>query len=278
MNFKVKFLALALITATLFTSCEGDDVAGVSNTEKAKAIINSIENGNTQPANDYINSTTYKQHNLQGVDGKQGVIDFVKAASASGTKVSIKRVFTDNDLVVLHTEYTNLFGENKAVFDVFKFDANGQAVEHWDNIQTIATANASGHTLLDGATTVTDKTKTEANRTLVANFMNEVLVNHTFTNLANYVAVDYIQHNPQGSDGLASLQGSTSILAQLNYAPKKILAEGNFVLAMSQMEAFGSTMAVYDMWRIENGKLAEHWDIIETIPDASTWANTNGKW
>lgn len=33
----------------------------------------------------------------------------------------------------------------------------------------------------------------------------------------------------------------------------------------------------YDLWRIENGKIAEHWDVMETIADKSTWQNPNGK-
>ena len=33
----------------------------------------------------------------------------------------------------------------------------------------------------------------------------------------------------------------------------------------------------YDLWRVENGKIAEHWDVMETIADQSTWQNQNGK-
>lgn len=35
--------------------------------------------------------------------------------------------------------------------------------------------------------------------------------------------------------------------------------------------------AYYDLWRVENGKIAEHWDVMETIAGSSTWANDNGK-
>ncbi len=46
----------------------------------------------------------------------------------------------------------------------------------------------------------------------------------------------------------------------------KILGEGNFVLAMSECHFKGVSTAFYDLWRIENGKITEHWDTIETIP------------
>lgn len=277
MNFKLKVTGLLLATA-LFSSCSKDDDGTISNAEKTKRIINSLASGDTQPINDYISDNpVYKQHNLNSPDGKGAVLSFQAQAKAGGLTTSIQRTFTDGNYVFTHTQCNNLFGSNQVSFDVFLYDANGKAVEHWDNLQPITSNNPSGHSLIDGSTTITDLDKTEANRTLVTNFMNEVLVAHNFTNLGNYIATNYIQHNPGIADGLASVQAATSVLAQLNYTPKKILAQGNFVLAMSAVEGFGSSLAVYDMWRIENGKLAEHWDIIETIPPQSTWQNSNGK-
>ena len=36
----------------------------------------------------------------------------------------------------------------------------------------------------------------------------------------------------------------------------------------------GAPTGYYDLWRVENGKIAEHWDVMETIADQSTWQNT----
>jgi predicted SnoaL-like aldol condensation-catalyzing enzyme len=278
MNYKLNLTGLLLAIALISSCSKDDDEDTISNAEKTKRIINSLSSGDTQPINDYISDNpVYKQHNLNSPDGKAAVLSFQTQAKAGGLTTSIQRTFTDGSYVFTHTQCNNLFGSNQVSFDVFRYDANGKAVEHWDNLQAIASNNPGGHSLIDGSTTLTDLNKTEANRTLVTNFLNEVLVGHTFTNLGNYIATNYIQHNPGIADGLASVQAATSVLAQLNYKPKKILAQGNFVLAMSEVEGFGSSLAVYDMWRIENGKLAEHWDIIETIPAQSTWQNNNGK-
>ena len=57
----------------------------------------------------------------------------------------------------------------------------------------------------------------------------------------------------------------------------QILAQGNFVLAVSEGSFGGVPTAYYDLWRIENGKIAEHWDIMETIAEKDTWQNQNGK-
>lgn len=57
----------------------------------------------------------------------------------------------------------------------------------------------------------------------------------------------------------------------------QVLAEGNYVLAVSEGTYGGVPTAYYDLWRVENGKIAEHWDVMESIADPSTWANANGK-
>ena len=56
-----------------------------------------------------------------------------------------------------------------------------------------------------------------------------------------------------------------------------LLGEGNFVLAVSEGTFGGNPVAYYDLFRVENGKIAEHWDVIETIPPKDQWKNQNGK-
>ena len=54
-------------------------------------------------------------------------------------------------------------------------------------------------------------------------------------------------------------------------------ASGNYGLAVSEGSFGGAHTSYYDLFRVENGKIAEHWDIMETIADKSTWQNQNGK-
>ena len=58
---------------------------------------------------------------------------------------------------------------------------------------------------------------------------------------------------------------------------EKALAQGNFMLAVSEGTFGGAPTSYYDLWRVENGKIAEHWDVMETIADPSAWQNQNGK-
>ena len=92
----------------------------------------------------------------------------------------------------------------------------------------------------------------------------------------------YIQHNTGIADGLSGLNDALAALAeqgiQMIYdETHMILADGNFVLAVSEGTFGGVSTAYYDLWRVENGKIAEHWDVMETISDQSDWANDNGK-
>jgi predicted SnoaL-like aldol condensation-catalyzing enzyme len=56
-----------------------------------------------------------------------------------------------------------------------------------------------------------------------------------------------------------------------------ILGEGNFVLAVSEGQFLGKNSAFYDLFRVEDGLIVEHWDTIQEIPPQEQWLNQNGK-
>ena len=96
------------------------------------------------------------------------------------------------------------------------------------------------------------------------------------------LAENYIQHNTGIADGLSGLGAALEALGkqgiQMIYTTvHQVLAQGNYVLAVSEGTFGGAPTSYYDLWRIENGKIAEHWDVMETIADKSTWQNQNGK-
>lgn len=93
---------------------------------------------------------------------------------------------------------------------------------------------------------------------------------------------NYIQHNTAIADGVSGLNAALSALAQQGIQmiydeTHMVLAQGNYVLAVSEGTYGGAPTSYYDLWRVENGKIAERWDVMETIADQSTWQNDNGK-
>lgn len=251
-----------------------------SNREKVSALLKSIETGAQEPAG-YINPNKYIQHNLGAGDGLAGFGELLSQLPPKSARVNTVRVFQDDDYVFAHTDY-NFFGP-KIGFDIFRFE-KGKIVEHWDNLQeTPAEPNPSGHTMVDGATEIKDLNKTAANKTLVRSFVDDILVNGKMEKLAGYFDGDnYLQHNPQIPDQLSGLGAKLDEWAKQGITMKydkihKVLGEGNFVLVVSEGHLGGVHSSFYDLFRVENGKIAEHWDTIEAIAKKETWKNNNGK-
>ncbi len=191
------------------------------------------------------------------------------------------RVFQDGDYVVAHTDY-NFFGP-KIGFDIFRYE-QGKIVEHWDNLQEKPEAtNPSGHSMIDGISEVKDLDKTEANKALVKSFVENILRDGKMDLLTQYFDGDrYIQHNPAIGDGLSGLGKALAAMAEQGITMKysqvhKVLGEGNLVLAISEGEFAGKHTSFYDLFRVENGKIVEHWDTIEPILPAEQQKNANGK-
>lgn len=281
-----KTIASALVMALVsLTACNDDSNSKevsmtLSNKDKAVAVLGSIETGDEQ-AISYINPLEYTQHNLSVGDGLAGFGAALQALPEGSARVDVVRAFEDEEFVFTHTDY-NFFGP-KIGFDLFRFE-DGVIVEHWDNlITTSELPNPSGHSQIDGSTTVTDLDKTAENKALVTDFVDTILVKGEFDKLANYFDGDnYLQHNPQIGDGVSGLGAALDAMAQQgiemiytkNY---KVLGEGNFVLSISEGTLGGAETSFYDLFRVENGKIAEHWDVIETIAPIAEWKNNNGK-
>ena len=243
-------------------------------------LLKGLETGQA-PSLGYINSEKYIQHNLAARDGLQGLEEFLAQVPPDTVKVNTVRVFQDGDHIFAHSEY-DFFGP-KAGFDIFRIE-DGKIVEHWDNLQEIPAApTANRHSMTDGPTEVSDLERTQENKELVRQFVDDILVNGKLDTLANYYDGDnYIQHNPQIADGLTGLMQALNFMAEHGVTMRydkihKVLGEGNFVLVVSEGMYSEQPTSFYDLFRVENGKIAEHWDTLETVPPETEWQNQNGK-
>ncbi|MBX2858664.1 MAG: nuclear transport factor 2 family protein [Cellvibrionaceae bacterium] len=227
----------------------------------------------------------YIQHNPFVPSGAEAFMQILPILKEQNMVFSNHRLIADKEFVVSHNQVNNvpITGHNNVVtFDIWRVE-NGKLAEHWDNVTAFtASRNPSGHTQIDGATTVVDKHKTEQNKKLVLAFINAVLINGKVDSMPEYLSTDhYVEHNPQISDGIDTLSDTFKTIAEKVTLMRVqtihlAVAEGNFVFTMSEgTSVYGKKTAFYNLFRVENDKIVEHWDVIEKLPEA--WAHENGK-
>ena len=227
-------------------------------------------------------SEPFVQHDPNIADGLSGLKAFAAEIASSPTaNVTIYRTLVDGDIVMLHSRYEGLRGFAGPViaFDLFRFE-DGKIVEHWGGQDPEVGPNPSGHTQVDGPTAVLDRDRTEANRALVRAFKQAVTVELRFDRVDEFIDGDhYTQHASKVGDGVARMKSRVSEVAKPGGAPvlvpRRYLAEGNFVLALVEARTEPPT-ANYDLFRVQNGKIAEHWDVLSPIPPRNQWKNANG--
>jgi len=226
---------------------------------------------------------SFVQHDPNLADGLAGMKSFAaEIASSPAADITIYRTLVDGDFVLLHSKYQGVgrYAGPAIAFDLFRFK-DGKIVEHWGGQEHEAPPNLSGRTQVDGPTEVLDREKTEANRTLVRTYRETVMVSLRFDRIEEFIeGAHYAQHASQIGDGIARLRDRIASVAkeggQLHLTPRRFLADGNFVLVLSEGDLPSGPTALYDLFRVQNGKIVEHWDVLAPIPPRDQWKNSNG--
>jgi len=125
-----------------------------------------------------------------------------------------------------------------------------------------------------------EKSAEERNKEIVIAFYDAAINEKDFEKASQYLGDRYIQHNPLAADGpeglKAFLEFARENLAEFRTEFKRVLADGDFVVvhahARATPEDRGS--AVMDIFRLEDGKVVEHWDVIQPIPETAMNDNT----
>ena len=256
----------------------------MSNIQKALDLIGTFATGDAELAASLLDEG-YIQHNLAYGTGRDAFVGFVEYLASAPVKTTVKnvRAFEDGDKVFLQSVYNFAGAGEQVAFDIFRFNGQGLIAEHWDILADVAGPNPSGRTQTDGPTEVSELDKTGENRALIEAFLEDVMQGKHPEKTPEYFAGDaYLQHNTGIADGLSGLGAALEALAadgiQMIYdRTHQVLAQGNFVLGVSEGAFGGKPTSYYDLWRVEDGKVAEHWDVMETIADPADWQNENGK-
>jgi predicted SnoaL-like aldol condensation-catalyzing enzyme len=116
-------------------------------------------------------------------------------------------------------------------------------------------------------------TDLEANKKTVLEFYEAGLNNKDFEAASKYFGPKYIQHNPGAPDGIEGFRAFINFLKEKfpnsHSEVKKVFAEGDFVIlhVHAVREPGTRGRAIVDIFRLENGKIVEHWDVAQDIPE-----------
>jgi predicted SnoaL-like aldol condensation-catalyzing enzyme len=125
-----------------------------------------------------------------------------------------------------------------------------------------------------------DAKQMEENKRVVRALYEAALNKKDFAEASKYLGSKYIQHNPLAADGPEGLKAFIAFLKEKfphnKSEIKRIFADGDYVVVHVHAVRVPGTRgnAIIDIFRLENGKVVEHWDVIQPIPEKS--ANDNG--
>lgn len=110
------------------------------------------------------------------------------------------------------------------------------------------------------------------NKELVIKAMTELFINGDVTALDRYWSDNYIQHNPQIPNGRDALKQLFSDGGDFKYEMGLVVADGDFVMIHARMTGIGPKPLIgVDILRVKEGKLVEHWDVLqEEVPAENT--------
>ena len=242
--------------------------------------LEGIRDGKAREAVTKYTGARYTQHSTGVRDGIEGFVEFFEPFIVRNPKrdIQILRALEDGQYVFLHVYQSLNNGESEWVTtDFFDTDDNGKIIEHWDVISEYAPQTPSGHTSVDGPTEIADLDKTEENKQLIRDLIRDVLIGEKPENIDNYISSEqYIQHNTEVLDGLEHFK--PLVLAEdrpLIYQEVVLLVgQGDFVATLCKASWEDQPLAQDDIFRLEAGKVVEHWDNAEPVPPEDEWVNS----
>lgn len=246
------------------------------NLKKVLAVLSGISAGDVERATEYIDERRFLQHNPYAPDGVPGLRQFIEQAPREQLHLNVVRAIEDGPYVV--TEATGQRSGRDLFFDVFLFES-GLVVEHWAFSSEVGQANESGHTQLDGPTAPTHLELTEENKAAVRRYYEtfHIAGQHDFPE--EFFADDLmIRHEPGVRDGVANFLADVAVLMKERTIDeiKLLLGEGDLVFVAAKGTHRGAPCVYVDLYRVEQGKIVEHWGFPEAVPPPHECRNQNG--
>lgn len=171
------------------------------------------------------------------------------------------------------------------IVDLMRFDSEGKYAEHWDIRQALSKKTKSGNSETGAASKFVNnpvdyaEAEEEKNKKRAVKYLNSAFNQGELPKaLKEFAYPEYVQHNPMIPDGIKPLIGASESgkLSNHCYDIKYVLAQNDLVVVYSKLTEGEKINAVIDIFRIRDGKMVEHWDVVQAVPDDKEMPHSNG--
>ena len=196
----------------------------------------------------------YKQHNPTVKQGRAGITEMINYLKTlplppEGAKSPIIRAIQEGDFVVTHLGI-QFMGKRMAVIDLFKLK-DGMLTEHWDAIQPLPDESGKTITSTNGTAEIDHNALAENSKHIVSLYYNAAI---NKASSQQFIHPGYVNHD--------------SVIAEKQDVKlHRVIAEGDFVVVQSQFNRLGKWFVLYEIFRVANDKIAEHWAVEQAAPD-----------
>ncbi len=238
-------------------------------------------------------SPDFIQHNQEIKNGVLGDQDFIEARQKrepdkylpveQWTNVIDHLLVQDKYFAIHHHVFTHPNDKGRVFMDIWRVE-NGKMVEHWDVIQPVITEPLNRNTMWkDGVKPRPPRPGEPSPEAVIRDYLRIGQDQGDAKRAAElYIADRFIQHSPHIADGKPALIAYFAKRQAAPAGPKRIssvshiVADGELVLVTRHvMQAPGDKGTMYaDLFRVQGGKIVEHWDVIQAVPEVSVNGNT----
>ncbi len=200
----------------------------------------------------------YIQHNPMVKTGKAGFMEFLsllqQMPKPENPKQPIMRLLAEDNFVVVHSQL-EFMGKEMATMELYRIES-GMLVEHWDASEEIK----DGKPMVAGTLTIDEQEPTAANKRLIMNFVRQVLIEKQVEHSARFLG-----------QGLKALDFAADYDS---FQLHRVVGEHNFVMTQSEATQGSKHSVQYDLYRVSEGLIVEHWAVNQEIP--KEMAHSNG--